>query len=130
MQQTIPIFREIKEPIDLPVGRVAKQGTFQQAIKLCMDESIVRGRTNNDWADLLGCSKGYVNQVYNGGSAKSGNPMCFNLDQIHQLQVEAGNWAIYQWLDLRKKGQLESQSTEARKAQLLAELAQLEAQDA
>ena len=130
LQKEISIFRQVRQPVDLPIKTVAKQPTFNRAIRLCMDESTIRHRSNQDWADLLGCSKGYVNQVYNGTGSRTGNKLCFNLDQLHTLQVEAGNWAVYQWLELRKHGQLDIQSDNNRKQRLLDELAEINSREA
>jgi len=127
MQKNIPIFREVLAPVDLDARLVSEQPNYQRAIVLCMRESRVKGRTNQDWADLLGCSRGYVNQVIN--SEGRDKQYCFNMDQLHTLQIEAGNWGVYQWLEMRKNGQLRCQSSQSKKQQLLAELAQIEEQE-
>ena len=108
----------------LPYQDVARCSTFEEAVHLCIRRSIV-WRTQDTWAELLGVSKSYFNQVINGGSPDKPRHMGHPLRS--KLQRLAGNTAITQWEDLELKGQLICQiNANSREAQLRAELAEIE----
>ena len=79
--------------------------------------------------EALGYSKGHWSQILNCNASKRGkgfkglHPGLY-LDFSHVT----GNWAVYQFLEMQRKGLLNHQRTdkEQRRAQLLAELAELE----
>lgn len=111
---------------DLPYKDVARCSTIHEAFHLCKTNSIV-WRSEDTWAELLGVSKGYFNQVLNGGSPNK--PRHMGWDIRSGLQKLAGNRAIVQWEDLELKGQLFCQlNTKTREQELLEELAELRQQ--
>jgi len=122
-------FREIRPLIATQGHLVASCNDFIDSVNLCMNQSIVK-RTRETWAELLGMSQGTLSLILNkGGSEKRRRN--FPPELINVVQRLSGNTAINQWLDMELKGELNSQqSSESRKEKLLAELAEIEKQQA
>lgn len=124
-QYEIPVLADCSYAIrELPYQEVANQSTFEEAVYLCMRRSIVF-RTQDTWAELLGVSKSYFNQVIHGGTEKQPRHMGWKLES--KLQRLAGNKAITQWRDLELSGQLRCQlHADQREAELKAELDEIQ----
>lgn len=108
--------------LDWSLVRLCK--TEQEAMRLCIDKSRVR-RKQEDIAELLGMNRSSLNTILNADHNTRARYMS-RLKQI-ELQKLCGNRAIDQWAEMYAKGLLNHQtSTEQRKAELLAELRELE----
>ncbi len=119
-QSEISMFCVIPELEDVPKHYVASCKTFREAIALCMSQARVK-ETRSMWASCINVSEAYLSAVINGTGKY---PKSLNPDQIHELQTAAGNRAITQWMDMRSRGLLNSQSKQAEIARLEAQLAE------
>lgn len=103
---------------------VAMCDSHPQAVRLCMDKSRVK-RTQDDWADVIGMNRSQFKQCISTSKERTKN---LPAEREEQLQMAAGNLAISQWRKMYRMGLLNCQrSKEDRKAELLAELAKLDA---
>lgn len=129
-QRTFPLLADVSAALAQvdPVA-VANCSHWSDAMRLCVSESCVR-RTDAQWAKALGLgSKGTFNSLLNSKSHKS-RPKHLNPDLIPVIENLAGNEAITQYLEMRKRGQLFCQrrreiTPQERIAQIEAEKAQL-----
>jgi hypothetical protein len=109
---------------ELDARLVAQCDTEQRAFHLCVDQSTVY-RSQASIADLLGMQKGDFNCALNADI--NDRPKYLSRTRQIQLQKICGNRAIDQWADLYEKGLLACQkSKEARRAELLRELKEIE----
>lgn len=109
--------------LDVSWDLIALCETKADAYRLTMNQSRVR-RSDSNWADLLGLTKGHLSQILNPRAEcpKYMPPHC----EVELMRL-SGNRAICQWLELAAKGQLRSQSS-SREQELLDELARLKQQ--
>lgn len=119
-------------PVELPEHQVSMCVTYRDAIKMCMDNSVIPF-TRSKWAEKLGMSEGSLSNILNWDKKKKSKARKRSLDPdlFDFIQRTAGNKAISQFFELQARGALRSQqSTANRKQELLAELAELENQEA
>lgn len=116
---------ELKE---LKEQDVAKCSNKVQAYRMCVNNSVVV-RTHQTWSELLGISRSYFTQMLNADTSDKPRYMPPEIEQ--KLMKLAGNSAPIQWQQLELEGRLHCQVTkEQREQELLAELAELRAQQA
>lgn len=111
--------------VDMPSDWVAKQTSFPRAIRAAIDHS---GLTVEQVALRIGyANHSALSQMTKERKGK-GSKELPSSKWLLFCQV-VGNWGIYQWKDMERKGQLLHQRPDvaARKAELLAELKALEA---
>lgn len=109
--------------VEAPRDLVALCRNKADAYRLTMNLSRVK-RSDTAWAELLDMPKGRLSQILNPetNTARYMPPKC----EVELIRL-SGNTAFTQWVVMAAKGELAHQkSTESRKAELLAELAQLE----
>jgi len=122
-QYELGVMSSVKaDVLDVPWDLVALCATKPDAYRLTMNYSKVK-RSDCNWADLLGLTKGHLSQILNSRpeARKYMPPEC----EVELMRL-AGNRAICQWLELAAKGQLRHQSSN-REQELLDELAQIRA---
>lgn len=104
---------------------VAMCDSLQDSYRLCINQSPVY-RTHSNIADYFGMSDGALTQILN--SDRSGRVRHLGREREEDLQTLCQNTAIDQWAAMRREGTLNKQRTkEDRRAELLRELAQIEA---
>ncbi len=115
-------------PVELPEHLISLCKTYRDAVKLCMNHSIVP-YTQGQWAEYMGMNEGSLSLILN--YREKGRKRNLDPDLFDLIQRKAGNSAIDQFFTLQRKGGLRSQQTTAnRKQELLAELAELENREA
>lgn len=127
-QMELSVYGDVKQELrKLPEATVALCSNKVEAYWMCMNQSIVR-RSMRAWAELLEISPGYLSQILNSTSKK---PKYMPPEVETRLMRLAGNLVPAQWSELAAQNKLACQkSKEARKQELLAELAELEAKTA
>ncbi|TNE87036.1 MAG: hypothetical protein EP324_08160 [Gammaproteobacteria bacterium] len=123
IQRAMPMMGEIKD-MACSVADVHYSKTWRDAYKLAMYTYARPRRTETEWAEILGKSKGELNEIIN-GSARNRKP-----DPDWQSDIEnlAHNNAITAYHAARKKGLLLCQRLlDEEEARLEAELAALRA---
>jgi len=125
MQMTMPMMGEIDTSIvDAPRDLVALCRTKADAYRLTMNLARVR-RQDRDWAELLGLKAPHLSQILN---PQLKMPKYMPPEAESALIRIAGNTAPTQWTNMHAKNELVHQkTTEALKAELRAQLAELEA---
>lgn len=104
---------------------VAMCDSLQDSYRLCINQSPVY-RTHSNIADYFGMSDGALTQILN--SDRSDRMRHLGREREEDLQTLCQNTAIDQWAAMRREGTLNKQRTkEDRRAELLRELAQIEA---
>ncbi|MBN49959.1 MAG: hypothetical protein CMN85_10490 [Spongiibacteraceae bacterium] len=132
MQKEMPLIAEIStEIVDLPYKDVVRCSHWAQAMRLCMKYSRT-SRDDESWAHILGMTRGAFNTLVNQDKrlTSTGEPRRkrnLDIDLLADFQNACGNRGMQQYLELRAKGLLDCQrSIEARKAELLRELRDIE----
>lgn len=127
MQMNMPMMGGIDTSIlEAPRDLVALCRTKADAYRLTMNLSRVR-RQDRDWAELLNLKTCHLSQVLN---PQSNTPKYMPPAAEVELIRLSGNTAFSQWVVMAAKGELAHQTdTAIRKAELMAELEQLEALD-
>lgn len=109
LQNEIALLGELTSELkELDARLVAKCDTEQAAFRLCRSQSRVH-YTDEALADLMGVSRGTLNQLLNSDQNKRVRHMGRALQ--NRLQQACGNRAIDQWGDLELKGMLDCQRT-------------------
>ena len=126
MQRMMPLPAEISGDIrTVDPSLVAKCNTEQEAMRLCRRLSKTH-YSDESLADLLGVSKGHLNQLLNADLNKRRRHTSRDLG--NKLQRICGNRALNQWADMELDGLLEKQRSKTdRLRELEAELALLKA---
>ena len=126
MQREIALLAEMtKELKRLDDRLVSKCCTEQAAFRLCINQA-PSYYTQQFLADELGVTKGALNMILN--SDMTDRPRHLPRRKQEDLQAICRNTAIDQWAALYRTGSLDCQKTKTdRKAELLKELAELEA---
>jgi hypothetical protein len=111
IQRELPLFQAVQggQLVDLPFAVIAACDTPLHAVRACMRNSRIK-RTQENWGELLGFSKGAWSLLINGGSSDRKRHMPPEI--FEAIQLEAGNRAISQWFDLMGKGMLNRQQVQ------------------
>ncbi|TNF09446.1 MAG: hypothetical protein EP323_00315 [Gammaproteobacteria bacterium] len=125
IQRQMPMLGELKDR-HCSVKDIQNCRTWRDAYKLAMFTYARPRRTETEWAEILGKSKGELNEIIN-GSARNRKP-----DPDWQSDIEnlAHNDAITVYQAARKKGLLLCQRFDDEEAELEARLAELRAKKA
>ena len=120
----MPMLGELKDRVCTLVD-VQNCKTWRDAYKLAMFTYARPRRTETEWAEILGKSKGELNEIINGSARnRKADP-----DWQPLIESLARNNAITVYMEARGKGLLLCQrSLDEREARLKAELAELRAQ--
>ena len=109
--------------VDLPEAWIAELPTFQDALKLSIQQAKV-AHIHQVFASMIGIDRSSFNCMMNAGQNK--RYRAFPPEKLLELEQATGNRAPMQWLEMRSKGLLRTQRTKSeREAELLAELEQL-----
>lgn len=105
MQFEMPLMQDVsaRALVSLPDDLVSRCNHQHEAVSLCMRNARIK-RTIENWADMLGTSKGTLSLLLNGGSRD--RKRYFPPEMIEQIQREAGNRAVSQWWRLLGEGML------------------------
>ena len=126
-QIPMPLLASVSsEIVSLPANIVAMCDTEQAAFRLCINRARVQV-SQEDIVGHLGLTKGAFNTILN--SDHNHRPRYMPRQMQNALQRLCCNRAIDQWGELEMQGMLNRQRTVVdRKAELLAELARLDAE--
>ena len=126
MQREIRLLAEITNELKkIDEDLVKRCDTEQAAFRLCINQSRAH-RPQQDLADDLGVSRSSLNTILNSDMGE--RPRYLSRANQVVLQQLCQNTAIDQWAELYGRGRLFCQrKVEDRKAELLKELAELEA---
>ena len=126
-QRQMPLMGAVKGGIDeVPTDYIRPCRTIQEAMWVGIRTSHLPAEAVGD---ALGYSKGHWSQILNCNASKRGKGFKGLHPGLYRNFAEVtGNWALYQFLEMERRGQLNHQrnDVEQRRAQLLAELAELE----
>lgn len=126
-QLNLRLYGQANPPItQVSNDEVALCSSEQDAYRMCVNKAIPK-RTNHDMAELLGMSEAQFSRILNADYHKVQR----HAGRVFQIELQrvCNNRVIDQWAALYEAGMLNCQRTLIdRKAELLAELADLEQQ--
>lgn len=117
-QYELGVMSSLKADIsEVPRKWVEICGTKAEAYRLTMNQSLVL-RSDSNWADLLGLTKGHLSQILNHKAdvPKYMPPRC----EVELMRL-SGNRAFCQWVEMAAKGQLVCQQSAEKQIEIAKE---------